>query len=134
MKVFDFENYKDFVTNRIKSMPNRGRGQFRKMSEYLNVHTTLVSQIFKGIKDLTLEQACGVADFFGLSELETEYFISLVQLERAGSERYREILRKQIAELKDKAQDLSRRLPPAQILSEENKAIFYSNWCTTMMI
>jgi uncharacterized protein (TIGR02147 family) len=128
MRAFEFEDYRSFVQARIKAKPGRGHGEYRKMAEYLKVHTSLISQIFRGAKELNLEQATRLSEYLGLAELESEYFLGLVQLERAGSEALRTILRRQLRRLKEQAQQLSRRLPQDKRMSEEDKAIFYSNW------
>ena len=78
MEIFDTENYKKFVKNRIKSMPNNGRGQYKAISQALGIHTTMVSQIFNGSKDLNPDQAYELCDFLGLVGLEVDYFLALV--------------------------------------------------------
>lgn len=81
-----------------------------------------------GLKQFTLDQACALADYFGFNELETQYLLSLVELERAGTERLRVTLRKQIARLKENSRALSAVVPGKRALSEGEKAVFYSNW------
>lgn len=128
MEIFEFEDYKKYVKSRILSMPKRGYGQLRRLSEYLGVNTAFISQVFKGDKNLSSEQAIKTALFFGLNELETEYFISLTQLERAGSQELKRFLKKQIAVIKEKSQRVSNRLKVERVLAESDKAIFYSDW------
>lgn len=128
MTLFEFKNYKDFVKERIKKMPSGGRGQFRKMALYLEIHPVVVTQVFNGDRDLTLEQAAGLTRFFSMSDLESEFFISLVELNRAGNEALREILKKRIEKLREKSEQMESRVPKNVELSEEAKAIFYSAW------
>ena len=85
IRAHKFNNYKQFLLNLIESYPKRGRGLFLKIASYLNVHSTLISQVLRGSKDFTLEQAFKVAEFFALNRLDTDYFLTLVQLEKAGS-------------------------------------------------
>lgn len=128
MKVYDFDNYKEFVRTQVKAMPKKGRGQFLKMAQHLRVQPTLISQIFRGQKNLTVEQACDLCEFLGLNELETEFFLALVELERAGSENLRKAYRRRVGSLKRQALQLANRMPKSIELTEENKAVFYSNW------
>jgi uncharacterized protein (TIGR02147 family) len=128
MKIFEFDNYKEFVTARLKSMPKLGRGQYRKIALALSMQPTLVSQVFNGDRNLTLEQACGLCDYLGLNELETEYFLAMLEHERAGSEKLKRVIQKRINGLKAQALQLVNRLPRDKELTEENKAIFYSTW------
>jgi len=128
VSVFDFENYRAFLKQRIREMPKRGYGQFRKLSNYIGVHSTLISQIFHGTKTLSPEQAAGTCEFLGLTDLEAEYFLLLVQWDRAGNLSLKKILRKQLDALKKRALELVYRVQVKQILTEEQKAVFYSDW------
>lgn len=85
MRVYDFDDYKDFVRERIQSMPKRGHGQYLKISQFLNIHSTMVSQIFKGSAQMTPEHSLKFCEYLGLNEMETDYFLILVQRERAGT-------------------------------------------------
>lgn len=126
--IFEFTNYRKFILERFKLMPKKGYGQSRKLAQFLGVHTTLVSQIFQGLKSMTLEQAASTADYLALNELETEYFLLLVQLDRAGNEPLRRTLKRQVENLRVKSVDLVNRMKPARKLKEEEQAIFYSDW------
>src|SRR5690349_16908646 len=87
LKIFDFTNYKDFVVESLLSMPRRGHGQYSKIAQALGVHTTMVTHIFKGDLHLGSEQCLALTEFLGLGDLETQYFVGLVQLARAGDQR-----------------------------------------------
>lgn len=109
-------------------MPNNGYGQMSKLAKFLGVHSTLVSQILKEHKELTVDQAALVADFFGLNDLETEYFVLLVQLDRSGNSAIRKLHLKQLSRLKAQAQSISKRITANAKLTDDQKAIFYSDW------
>ncbi len=117
-------------------MPKHGYGQLRRLSQYLNVNTAFISQVFKGDKNLSSEQAIKTAEFFDLNEIETEYFLALTQFEKAGSKELREYLQKQISKILDKAKRISENLKSVSKLSSElsselsddSKIIFYSDW------
>jgi len=128
MTIFDYKNYKEFVNKRIQEMPKGGRGQYRRMANFLSVNSVAISQIFNGDRDLSIEQACELAEFFGLSEIESQYFISLVEKERAGTSKLKVVIQKRLDEILEKSQDLKQRLKQDKQLTEETKAIFYSNW------
>ncbi|MBI4042551.1 MAG: TIGR02147 family protein [Deltaproteobacteria bacterium] len=128
MNLFQLDDYKEYVRQRIASMPKRGHGEWKKIAECLRIHTSMVSQIFKGEKELTLEQSCALCHYFGLNELETDYFLHLVQRERAGSAQLKQVLTRQMGELKEKFQQLQHRLPKTMKLTEADKALFYSHW------
>jgi uncharacterized protein (TIGR02147 family) len=126
--IFEFDNYRKFLEACLNKMPHKGYGQMTRMAEALAVHPSLISQVLKEHKGLTTDQAAGLADFLGLGELEAEYFVLLVQLERAGQETARALYRKQIRRVLDQAQSLSRRVTAESKLSESQRATFYSDW------
>ncbi|MEQ1665910.1 MAG: TIGR02147 family protein, partial [Bdellovibrionales bacterium] len=128
MDIYEFSNYKKYILNRLTEMPKKGHGQLRKLAEYLNVHSTFVSQVFHGEKELNAEQGMFVAEFFGLNEPETEYFIKLIQIERAGNSKLVKLLQKEAQQIKNQALKISNRLAVKKVLPDEQKAIFYSDW------
>ena len=77
---------------------------------------------------MSFEHAALVCDHFGLTQLETRYFLLLVQRDRAGNERLKEILDNQLAEIKTDSQTLQKVIPSGKKLTFEQKATFYSHW------
>jgi uncharacterized protein (TIGR02147 family) len=128
ISVYEYQNYRTFLAKRFGEMPKRGYGQAKKLADYLGVHTTLVSQVFKELKSFTPEQACNVAEFLGLNDLETEYFVLLVQADRAGNEALRKVVQKRIETIRTNALELENRLQSKKNLTPEQQAIFYSDW------
>lgn len=128
MNIFEFDDYKVFVRARIQAMPSKGRGHFAKLAKALGMHTTLVSQVFKGDRELTMEQACDLGDFWGLNEMEAEMFLCLVQLRRAGTSKLKKMLLNQLTEIRIRSEKFSNRLPQDKKLTPDLQAMFYSNW------
>lgn len=128
MSIYDYENYKEFVNSELASRPKKGRGEFMKLSKFLNVHTTMITHVFRGEHHLSAEHSLGVAEYLGLNSLETDYFIALMNFARAGDERTRKFYRAKVREIKDKSLALSKRLEFKNKLDESDQATFYSSW------
>jgi len=128
IQAFQFDNYRKFLEKRLNAMPNNGYGQLSQLARFLRVHTTLVSQIIKGHKELTTDQAALVAEYLGLGELEIEYFVLLVHFERAGNQRSKALYKRQLQRIREQAQTISKRVVVDAKLSEEERAVFYSDW------
>jgi uncharacterized protein (TIGR02147 family) len=136
MNIFEFSDYKTFVRQWVAERPKNGRGEFRRMAAHLEVSTTMMSQVFNGDKQLSLEMASELADYFGLNDLETDYFFLLLHFQKAGHHRLKAKFKKRIDEARQKAQQLVVRLPRDKELSlprdkelsETDKAVFYSSW------
>jgi uncharacterized protein (TIGR02147 family) len=125
MNIYRHDDYKTYVNERVRLMPEKG--QFRKIARHLGVQPSLVSQVFRGDKDLTSEQASLLATYLGLADGEADYFLTLVHLARAGNDTLRKLLGKRASRLRESAGEPL----PAQgdrPLRDHDKAIFYSNW------
>jgi uncharacterized protein (TIGR02147 family) len=128
MSVFEFDDYKKFVLAMIAARPKNGRGEFLRIARAMGVHSTMVTHVFKGDYQLSPEQALALADYLGLSELEAEYFLTLVQANRAGTVRARSFYAQKIREMKEKSLSLAKRLQFENSLNETDQSTFYSSW------
>ena len=128
MNVFEFDQYPEFLRSYIRELPKRGHGEVSRIAQFLGVHTTLVSQVLRGHKDFTLDQMHAVTEYLALSELEADYMLLMLQINRAGNQRYKSYLRKKQKRMQEESLQLVKRLRRDRILSETEKAIFYSSW------
>jgi uncharacterized protein (TIGR02147 family) len=97
------------------------------MAAYLGTNSVIMSQVFKGDRDLNLEQAAKLAQFMGLGSTETDFFLLLVQIARSGTHDLKSILKRQAEECRLRGQAIKNRIQHQQ-LSDEDKAIYYSSW------
>lgn len=123
--LFEFHGYKDLV-NYIVTL--KGRGEYKRIAEYLNVSTVLISQVFKGPKDISLEQSVKICEYYAFKDLETKYFLALVSFSRAGSFNLRAFYKKELIQLKEESQKIEKRVKHNKTLSIEDQAYFYSDW------
>ncbi len=127
-RIFEYPSYKEFIVARVKAMPKKGFGQFRKIAQTLRIHTTRISQIVHGPAHFTPEQSAALCRYFGMNQLEAEYFLALVELERSGTEELREHIKAKMTSLRERAAELVHRVPRERVLSEPEQAVFYSTW------
>lgn len=127
MSVFEFQHYKQCTNEWIRTQPRGGHGQLRKLAIHLRVNSVVMSQVFRGSRELTLEQGLGVSKFMGLSDLERDYYLLLVQKARSADHELTEVLNKQLASLRMAAQALKNRVKH-QEFTNEDRATFYSQW------
>lgn len=128
MTVFDFSNYTGFLRSWIENQPRKGRGWSRKIALSLQVHPTLISQVLQGKKDLTVEQAQKTAELLELGADATDYFITLVEYERAGTRELRDYKKRQLQLLQKKYSDLRGKIKNSQELDELTQKKYYSRW------
>lgn len=127
MTVFEYDNYKVYVNDWVKALPNQGYGTYSKIADALGTNSVVMSQVFRADRDLNLEQAVNLTQFLGLATLEADYFVLLVQLARSGSLELRNMIQRQLGELRSRGQAIKNRISHQQ-LSDEDKAVFYSQW------
>ncbi len=122
---FEMLDYRTYIQSWAKA---RGRGVFQKMSIALDIHSSLTSQILTGRKSLTEEQAAKLAIYMDLKSLETDYFLKLVQMERAGTTELKMIFSRHLKKIRDQSNEIKTRVPEAKIMSDQDRGLFYSSW------
>lgn len=126
--ILTYKDFRKFIRHAFTIRSKNGFGESTKLALAIGVNNTLISQILNGDKCFTLEQALSCAEHLNLNEIESEYFILLIQLERAGTKQYRQFIEKQIQKLRIKSQELVNRVQHDTEISEEKRAIYYSDW------
>jgi uncharacterized protein (TIGR02147 family) len=128
MTIFQHSNYKKYLREYIEQLPRQGRGQINRLAEHLGVNSTLISQVLNGPKDFTLEQGILVTEYLGLPNLEAEYFLLLIQIERAGIAKLKDHFRAKAAAAKAASMEVKNRVSTDGVLSDQDRAVFYSSW------
>lgn len=128
MSIFDYRDYRPYVLDRIQKLPKKGRGEFQRIAQSLGMHTSSISQVFNGQKRFTPEQGSRLAEHLGLNEIESDYLLNLIEKERAGTKDLEARIEKRLQKLRKMAESLANRLPQDKVLTEEMKALLYSNW------
>lgn len=126
--IYEHTDYREFLRAWLKSQPHQGRGLLGAWARELGVHSTLMSQVLGGSKELNLENADGLAGLLHLSEPEADYFLLMVQWARAGSPSLRKRWRDKMEQARKKSQVIAERLKDAQKMTEEARVSFYSSW------
>ncbi len=128
MKVFEFRDYKQFLNAWIQNHPKGGRGQLTKLAVHLRVSTTLISQVLKSDKHFSLETAAEITEYIGLNDNESEYFLLLIEHQKAGGFKLKKILEKKLEREQQQGSQLQNRLQKDRQLTDEEKMQFYSSW------
>jgi len=128
MQIFAYLDYRDYLKETIAALPGHGRGELQKISKAAGIHSSVLSQVVHGNRDLTPEQAAAVAEYFELTEPESVYFLLLTQYARAAGDRLKKLLRSQIEALRTEQTQIAKRVRSSHALTMEEKAVFYSSW------
>lgn len=125
---FDEKDYRSVIRKWVADRPNRGRGELKIMAEKIGVPSPVFSQMLAGQRELSEDHAYILCDHMEFAELHREYFICLVQIERASHSEYKNHLKKKLSHIQDRSKNITRRLEHEEILSESDQAEFYSSW------
>ena len=132
INLFEAPDYKQFLRGWVQSRPGGGRGEYRRMAGLLGVSTTMISQVVNGEKHFSLENANELCEtFLALNERESDFFLLLVEHDRAGSHGYRRRLEKRISKARTEALKLDERVRNDRNLSELETGTYYSDWTYT---
>lgn len=127
MDLFEHTDYRLVIRDQFKEFPKGGYGQSSKLAQRIGVNSTLISQILNGTKNLTEDQAYLVGDYFSFNLKESYYFVLLVQWERAGSQKLKNLLMTQIQEKQMEAKRVKGRIQAEGKLSFSEQAVYYSH-------
>lgn len=128
VKIFDFTDYKGFLKAKEESLASFQRGFRSRMAEVLACQNAYISQILNTHANLSLEQALKLTNFLQLNEVESRYFVLLVEYARAGTVELQAFFRKDIEAVRESYLNIKERVPNAKRLSLEQQSIYYSSW------
>lgn len=124
--VYNYDDYKVFFNELIRSKKNNGRGLYSKIAKYLGVSNVLVSQVLNGDRNFVRDKVFNLCLFFELSELETDYVLSLYEANVAVSGKHRDFLMGRLKKLK--AEIMENQLDQKEVVAKEHQKIYYSSW------
>ncbi len=125
-----FGGYADYRAYLVKALPTQGkdRGARVRLADYLGIQKGFVSAVLGGNAHFSLEQAFRVSRFLSHTEAEHEFFLLLVQKDRAGSKELEKHFKAKIAEILQRRREIQERVQTKATLSETDQLKYYSSW------
>lgn len=127
MEVFGFSDYREYVTHRIQT-DTEGRGYQKKLAVAAGCQSSYLSQVLSSQANLTVEQAMGLCSYWSFDEDETEFFMTLVQHDRAGTMKLKEHLLGKMDVIRVKRRKLSTRFQATSTITAGQELEYYSTW------
>lgn len=125
--IYSYDYYKSYLLDRVRTEPKAGRGVRLKMAKAIGCQVAYISHVLKADRHFSVDQAESITRFFGLNTDEAEYFIWLVEKERAGTVSSKAFFNKLINQKKDKYLQLKNRVDISNELDDVAKSIYYSD-------
>lgn len=126
--IFEYDDYKKYLHDLLDDMPKKGRGLRQQIATAVGCQLAYVSHVLVRDRDFSLEQAEALTRFLRLEGLEREYFMSLVQFQRAGTAGLKNYYSKTLQAIQKQAHQLSNRVSNKKQINPEDQAIYYSSW------
>jgi len=128
MSIFSYLKYEEFIESKLKEQ----RGTYRyktQLAEAAGWQPSFFSQVLAGKTILMPHHAVGLAQFWALTESETEYFVELVHFARAGGADHRRYIERRLKKLRVENENLSLRYKKETFSTDFGKAaVYYSSW------
>ncbi len=127
LNIYKFNHYRLFLVEMLsRTGPTRGRRA--QLARHLGCQPAYISQVLKGIANLSLEQAHKVSKFLELDRQETGFFLLLLQHERAGSMDLKRWFYEEIEMVRKARTEIRERLRLTSELTGEERMVYYSSW------
>ncbi len=129
MNVFEFKEYRVFLKEMVQLNSER-RGYLAKLAEAAGCQRSYLTLVLKGETNFTPEHAFGITQFWGLSEIESDYFMDLVSIERTSSGPLKTRLLKRMDQQRREQSNFNKRYDQTSLSDIEKEALYYSQWNT----
>lgn len=125
--VFEFKDYRKYLKYRLL-LPEAGRGSRTALARALSSPISHISQVLAEATHFSLEQAEAANTFLNHNEQESEFFLLLVSLTRAGTPALQKRLNTQMNKILEARLLIKDRIEVKKTISLEDQAVFYSSW------
>lgn len=130
---FEYKSYRDFLKN-LCATSDAKRGFQSQLSRAAGCQAAYFSQVLKQKVHLTEDQIYALSEDLDFSSAETNFFILLLRYEKAGTEKLREYILKEIDLARANQDRLSARVIADQIVySEEDLAKYFASWIPSVI-
>ena len=130
--VFSFDDYKEYLKARLAD-EEASWGAISRMADAAGCQRSYLSRCLNAEVQLTLDHAYNISQFLKLSESEEEYFLNLVEKDRASSIGYRQKILKKLKAIRTEQEDLEKISKRPKIALGEKEVFYYSNWIATAL-
>src|SRR4051812_24470031 len=120
--IFEFDGCREYLRHLIASHRTE-RGYQARLAGRAGCHPSFLSQVLGGRAHLSQEHVLAIAHYLALSYAETEYFLTLLDGERAGSTPLRQHYTRKRKELRRRPSEGA--IPEQRLRTEAEEAFYY---------
>ncbi|MGK5085830.1 hypothetical protein WDW37_21280 [Bdellovibrionota bacterium FG-1] len=125
---YSSSNYREYLKTWISEQPKRGRGLISAMAKAAGCQPVYFSRVLLEKAQLSLEQAQAIQRLLGHSNEEVDFFLLLVEWDRAGNKALKNYFWQKIETAREARINLQARFTEAKSLTIEHQNIYYSSY------
>jgi uncharacterized protein (TIGR02147 family) len=126
MDFFEHNDYRILVEALIQHSKQKVmRGDLAKAA---GCSSSWITRVFAGSVQLTPDQLLGISIFFHLNDLETDFLLGLLEIERAATNALKKRIKAKLDRIKKEAKELRIPVNSAVTLSDADCFKYYSSW------
>jgi uncharacterized protein (TIGR02147 family) len=126
--IFAYDNYQVFLAD-VVAKNRQHRGFLTKMAAAARCQKSHLSRMLTSNQHLTLEHVTELARFFSFDESETDYFLNLVLLNKAGTKNLEMFFKRRLKDLRRKKRgEVSRAFSEDHLPKTLVEQKYYRSW------
>ena len=126
--LFSSTNYRQYLKDWISSQPKRGRGLISALAKAAGCQPVYFSRVLLEKAQLSLEQAQAIQPLLGHAGEEIDFFLLLVEWDRAGNRALKNYFAGKIEAAREVRASLQNRFTDAKTLTGEHQNTYYSSY------
>lgn len=127
LNIYNYSDYNHWIKDKIKNEKQKW-GYQAKLAKAINCQPAYLSRCLAGRAHLTVDQAIAICQFWSLTPMETDYFLLLLEYDRAGSSNAKKFFKMKLQNHKEQAENLKIRLKRQSLDDLQKQALYYSHW------
>lgn len=133
ISIYEYRDFREYLKELFKQVDTNKESKLTasSLARSINVSTSLMSQVLSGDKQFNPDQAFAICDFLKLKDHEIDYFLLMIEWDRAAHHKLKARLEKKMHLAEERARKIETRVTKDFELSDESKAIYYSSWLYT---
>ena len=126
-RLLSATDYKAFLRT-VVAAEGKERGYRKRLADQAGCQPAYLSQVLNGSVELTPEQADRLCTFWNFAPLESEIFLTLVLLGRAGSPSLRSRLSEKLSTLKTQWRKTDATFEQPELSASDRALLYYARW------
>ncbi len=124
--IFEFNSYIEFLNQLVKQRESLGKTR-SQLASAIGCQAAYFSQVLKAKVDLTEDHLAKLSEYISLSNLETEYLLILLRLQKAGTSTLKEHLKRQADQLIQENKKIGSHIRSKKIINDDAMKSYYSS-------